>query len=132
MKHFEQVMSEVGKVLNELEFLNQNHCQMGATVDDLKWLYKVNLAQYPTKAADLHINLKDTTLTISGKSEVTKEKDFKVFSTHIWSKDIEVPKRLKKESLSAKLDDNDQLTLTADLEDASTNINVNLVEAEMD
>ena len=42
------------------------------------------------------------------------------------------PKGLKKETLSAELDDNNQLTLTADLEDASTNINVNLVEAEMD
>ena len=132
MKHFEQIMCDVGKVLNELESLNQNHCQMGASVDDSEWSYKVNLAQYPTKPADLHINLKDTTLTLSGKSEVTKEADFKVFSTHIWSKDIEVPKRLKKETLSAKLDDNNQLTLTADLEDASTNINVNLVEAEMD
>ena len=132
MKHFEQIMCEVGKVLNEIESLNQNHCQMGASVDDSKWSYKVNLAQYPTKPTDLHINLKDTTLTLSGKSEVTKETDFKVFSTHIWSKDIEVPKRLKKETLSAKLDDNNQLTLTADLEDASTNINVNLVEAEMD
>ena len=51
---------------------------MGASVDDSKWPYKVNLAQYPTKPADLHINLKDTTLTLSGKSKVTKETDFKL------------------------------------------------------
>ena len=100
------------------------------TIDKSKWCYKLSLASYPTKPEDLHINMKDSTLTLSGKSEVTEEKDFKVFSTHIWSKEIEVPKRMKKESLKAKLDKN-TLTLSADLEDESTEIKVTVADEEM-
>jgi len=105
------------RVLNESQMQN---------ADNSKWSYKVNLTKYPTEPNDLHINMKDSTLTLSGKSEVTTEDDFKVFSTHIWSKDIEVPKRLKKDTLNAKLDDKNLLTLTGEMEDASTEININL------
>ena len=100
------------------------------TMDKSNWCYKLSLASYPTKPEDLHINLKDSTLTLSGKSEVTEEKDFKVFSTHIWSKEIEVPKRMKKESLKAKLDKN-TLMLCADLDDESTEIKVTVADEEM-
>merc|ERR1711980_37641 len=106
-------------------------CQkMAENCNKSNWCYKLSLASYPTKPEDLHINLKDSTLTLSGKSEVTEEKDFKVFSTHIWSKEIEVPKRMKKESLKAKLDKN-TLTLSADLEDESTEIKVTVADEEM-
>ena len=71
-------------------------------------------------------------LTLSGKSEVTSENDLKVFSTHIWSKDIEVPDRLVKTTLKAKLTENDQVILSGDLYDSSADIKVNLTEAEMD
>ena len=99
MLHFEPFMCRVMK-----------ESQM-QTTEDSKWLYKVNLTKYPTEPNHLHINMKDSTLTLSGKSEVTSEDGFKVFSTHIWSKEIEVPKRLKKDTLSAKLDDRNLLTL---------------------
>merc|ERR1712146_782543 len=83
------------------------------TTDNSKWSYKVNLEKYPTEPNDLHINMNDSILTLSGKSEVTSDDGFKVFSTHIWSKEIEVPKRLKKDTLNAKLDKN-LLTLTGE------------------
>ena len=114
MLHFEPFMCRVMK-----------ESQM-QTTDNSKWSYKVNLAKYPTEPNDLHINMKDSILTLSGKSEVTCEDGFKVFSTHIWSKEIEVPKRLKKDTLNAKLDDKNLLTLTGEMEDASTEININL------
>ena len=43
-----------------------------------------------------------------------------------------MPARLKKDTLKAKLDDKNQLTLTADMDDNTTEINVNLTAAEMD
>ena len=43
-----------------------------------------------------------------------------------------MPARMNKDTLKAKLDDKNQLTLTADLNDNTTEINVNLTTAEMD
>ena len=120
MLHFEPFMCRI---------LKESQMQ---TKDDSKWSYKVNLAKYPTEPSDLHINMKDSILTLSGKSEVTSEDGFNVFSTHIWSKEIEVPKRLKKESLNAKLDDKNLLTLTGEMENASTEININLGQPASD
>ena len=94
--------------------------------DTPKWQEKIRLDQFPTKPQDLQIILKDFVLTLSGKSETTLDERFKVFSTHIWSKEIEVPKRIKKESLKAELDKN-TLTLSADLDDESIEIKVTVV-----
>ena len=103
-----------------------------ASKRDQTWSYQVDLSRFPTKAEDLHINMTENTLTLSGKSEVTSENDLKVFSTHIWSKDVEVPNRLMKTSLKAKLTESDQVLLSGDLRDPSVDIAVNLTEAEMD
>merc|ERR1719436_1585609 len=131
-------MSQIGQVLTDFEqSLDQSQCRttcQGMASDDVgtTWTYRINLTKYPTKPNELHITMKDGTLTLSGKSEVTSENDFKVFSTHVWSKEIQVPARMMKETLKAKLDDKNQLTLTATMKDTTTEINVNLTEAEMD
>ena len=141
MLQFEPLMSQIGQVFSDFDqSLDQNQCRrsraacrrMTSDVDGTKWTYRVNLTKYPTEPNELHITMKDGTLTLSGKSEVTDENDFKVFSTHVWSKEIQVPARMNKETLKAKLDDKNQLTLTADLNDNTTEINVNLTTAEMD
>merc|ERR1711892_544454 len=139
MLQFEPLMSQIGQVFSDFDqSLDQNQCRrraacprMTSDVDGTKWTYRVNLTKYPTEPNELHITMKDGTLTLSGKSEVTDENDFKVFSTHVWSKEIQVPARMKKDTLKAKLDDKNQLTLTADLNDNTTEINVNLTTAEM-
>merc|ERR1711887_125738 len=140
MLQFEPLMSQIGQVLSDFEqSLDQSQChrrttcqRMASDDDGTKWTYRIDLTKYPTEPNELHITMKDGTLTLSGKSEVTSQNDFKVFSTHVWSKEIQVPARMMKETLKAKLDDKNQLTLTADIEDTTTEINVNLTEAEMD
>ena len=91
-----------------------------------KWQQHICLEQFPTKPQDLQIILRDFVLTLSGKSESTHDERFKVFSTHIWSMEIEVPKRIKKESLKAELDKN-TLKISADLDEESTEIKVTIV-----
>ena len=95
-----------------------------------KWKTQICLEQFPTKPQDLQIILKDFVLTLSGKSETTLDEQFKVFSTHIWSKEIEVPKRIRKESLKAELDKN-TLKISADLDEESIEIKVTIVDWEI-
>merc|ERR1711990_3750 len=136
MNQFEPLMCQIGQVFSDFEqsLNDQGQCRrrratcqrtMASDDDGTKWTYRVNLTKYPTEPNELHITMKDGTLTLSGKSEVTNEGDFKVFSTHVWSKEIQVPARMKKDTLKAKLDDKNQLTLTADMDDNTTEINVN-------
>merc|ERR1711862_831063 len=144
MNQFEPLVCQIGQVFSDFEqsLNDQGQCRrrraacrrtMTSNNDDgTTWTYRVNLTKYPTEPNELHITMKDGTLTLSGKSEVTNEGDFKVSSTHVWSKEIQVPARMKKDTLKAKLDDKNQLTLTADMDDNTTEINVNLTEAEMD
>jgi len=83
-----------------------------------KWQHKINLTQIPTKPEDLNLKMeKDSnTLSISGKSEVTKETTggLKLFSTHIWSKEIPLPENVDQATLNAKMTEN-ILTISAEL-----------------
>ena len=129
------MITEAIEIFNEFQKSldnRQSSTRQSTSADDRTWSYKVDLSRFPTKAEDLHINMAENILTLSGKSEVTSENDLKVFSTHIWSKDIEVPDRLVKTTLKAKLTENNQVILSGDLHDSSANITVNLTEAEMD
>merc|ERR1719219_711771 len=59
----------------------------------------------PTKAEDLSVTLEQGVMVISGKSETQRESDgMKVFSNHVWSKEINIPKNIDPESLSVKLE----------------------------
>jgi len=83
-----------------------------------KWQHKINLTQIPTKPEDLNLKMeKDSnTLSVSGKSEVTKERPggLKLFSTHIWSKEIPLPENVDQATLYAKMTEN-ILAISAEL-----------------
>lgn len=89
------------------------------------WKHMINLAQYPTKPEELHVKMEteSKTLSVSGKSEVTKEKPngFNVFSTHVWSKQVKIPDTIDQSTLSAKMTDN-TVTITADYKEQEGNI----------
>lgn len=81
------------------------------------WKHMINLTQCPTKPEELHVKMEteSKTLSVSGKSEVTKKdaKGFTVFSTHVWSKQVKIPDTIDQSTLSAKMTDN-IVTITAD------------------
>jgi hypothetical protein len=82
-----------------------------------KWTHKINLTQIPTKPEDLNVKMEKDgkVLSISGKAEVTKERQsgMKIFSTHTWSKDVTVPEAVDQTTLSAKMAEN-IVTISAD------------------
>ena len=99
-----------------------------ATEDPSVWSYKINLANFPTKPENLHVKCEADTVIVSGTSEVEKEKNgFKVFSNHVWSKEIKIPEKLEKSSIKAKLGENNMLTLSAQLkQEKETEIEIEL------
>merc|ERR1711944_238878 len=71
-----------------------------------KWQHQINLTGIPTKPEDFNLKLeKSNILTVSGKSEVTKEQPngFNIFSTHNWSKQIKLPENIDQSTLTAKM-----------------------------
>ena len=80
------------------------------------WTETVDLSAFPTKPENLHTKMdaESRIMSISGKSEVNNENSqgFQVFSTHIWSKDLKIPKNVDLSTLDAKLKEN-KLTITA-------------------
>ena len=74
------------------------------TTTDSIWSYKLNLANFPTKPENLHVKCENENLIISGTSETEKDKNgFKVFSNHVWSKEIKIPEKIEKTTIKAKL-----------------------------
>merc|ERR1712018_664467 len=60
--------------------------------DETEWKRCINLKRFPTKPEDLHVKLDGNKVVLSGKSEVEKDQcGFKVFSTHFWTKEIQIP-----------------------------------------
>merc|ERR1719435_631855 len=82
------------------------------------WSKRLDLRRLPTKPADLNIKMEGPNrLIVSGKSEVTNDENgFSIFSTHVWSKEIEIPEKVQKASVKAKLGEGNQLTITGDFE----------------
>ena len=77
----------------------------------------LNLSSVPTKAEDLQVKVdeKSRTLTVSGKSEVesTRRDGVKIFSTHVWTKDIRIPDDVELKTIVSKLHES-KLTFVAD------------------
>ena len=82
-----------------------------------KWCSCINLSSIPTKAEDLHVKVdeKSRTLTVSGKSETesTRRDGLKIFSTHVWTKEIRIPEDVELKTIASKLHEN-QLTFVAE------------------
>merc|ERR1712228_355486 len=89
-------------------------------------------------AEDLNLKMdKTNVLSISGKSEVTKEQPngFNIFSTHVWSKQVKVPDNVDQSTISAKMtsDMNQRiLTIYAELKKTENNTEENANEAEQE
>merc|ERR1712170_56487 len=81
-----------------------------------KWCSCINLSSIPTKAEELHVKVdeKSRTLTVSGKSETesTRRDGLKIFSTHVWTKEIRIPEDVELKTIASKLHEN-QLTFVA-------------------
>jgi len=94
---------------------------------DGKWKETIDLTYLPTKQEDIHIKMEQesNTISVSGKSETNKTNpaDVNVFSTHVWSKQIKLPKEVDSKTLSAKMV-SDILVLTADYKSQEINIEI--------
>ena len=65
-----------------------------------------------------------------GQSEVEKhECGFKVFSTHIWTKEIEIPENIEPESIKAKISPENILKITAQKKN-DDNIDIEIPDLE--
>jgi hypothetical protein len=82
-----------------------------------KWGSCLNLSSIPTKAEELHVKVdeKSRTLTVSGKSETESNRrdGVKIFSTHVWTKDIRIPEEVELKTIASKLREN-KLTFVAE------------------
>merc|ERR1712228_1120711 len=113
-------------------------CNRFQAPNDTKWEHKINLSDMPTKPEDLNLKMdKTNVLSISGKSEVTKEQPngFNIFSTHVWSKQVKVPDNVDQSTISAKMtsDMNQRiLTISAELKKAEVNTEENAIETEQE
>merc|ERR1712047_162909 len=108
---FNQVFSELANAPN-----NKNGC-CSTSQKSSKWCSCLNLASIPTKAEDLHVKVdeKSRTLTVSGKSETdsTRRDGVKIFSTHVWTKEIRIPDDVELKTIASKLHE-DKLTFVAE------------------
>ena len=76
---FEQSLNDQGQCRRRRAACRRTMTSDNDDDDGTTWTYRVNLTKYPTEPNELHITMKDGTLTLSGKSEVANEGDFKVF-----------------------------------------------------
>ena len=120
------------------EFVNSSRRRggcCGSPQQASKWCSCINLSSIPTKAEDLHVKVdeKSRTRSVSGKSETesTRRDGVKVFSTHIWTKEIKIPEDAELKTIASKLHDN-QLTFVAERvqkeEDKQQEIPIEVVE----
>merc|ERR1711953_1443140 len=108
---FNQILGEFANAANK-----KNGC-CSTSQKSSKWCSCLNLASIPTKAEELHVKVdeKSRTLTVSGKSETesTRRDGVKIFSTHVWTKDIRIPEDVELKTIASKLQEN-RLTFVAD------------------
>jgi len=73
-----------------------------------KWQHQINLSEMPTQPEDLNLKMEADILSVTGRSEVTRERPngLTVFSTHIWSKQLKMPEMVDRGTLSAKMREN--------------------------
>ncbi|CBY14898.1 unnamed protein product [Oikopleura dioica] len=108
---FNQILGEFANAAN-----SKNGCS-STSQKSSKWCSCLNLSAIPTKAEDLHVKVdeKSRTLTVSGKSETesTRRDGVKMFSTHVWTKDIRIPDDVELKTIASKLHEN-KLTFIAE------------------
>jgi hypothetical protein len=106
-----QVFSELANAANK-----KNGC-CSTSQKSSKWCSCLNLSSIPTKAEELHVKVdeKSRTLTVSGKSETESNRrdGVKIFSTHVWTKDIRIPEDVELKTITSKLHEN-ELTFVAE------------------
>ena len=67
---------------------------------------------------------------VLGQSEVEKDEcGFKAFSTHIWTKEIEIPENIEPESIKAKISPENILKITAQKKN-DDNIDIEIPDLE--
>merc|ERR1712047_76691 len=107
---FNQIFSELANAPN-----NKNgYCSTSQKPS--KWCSCMNLSSIPTKAEDLHVKVeKSRILVVSGKSETesTRRDGVKIFSTHVWTKEIRIPDDVELKTIASKLHE-DKLTFVAE------------------
>jgi len=108
---FNQVFSEFANAANK-----KNGC-CSTSQKSSKWCSCLNLSSIPTKAEELHVKVdeKSRTLTVSGKSETESNRrdGVKIFSTHVWTKDIRIPEDVELKTITSKLHEK-KLTFVAE------------------
>merc|ERR1711976_38926 len=117
---WENFMSEMAETFGKSHGNNNWRCGSRSmeTDDGTEWKRNVNLRRFPTKPEDLHVKLDGNKLVLSGKSEVEKDQcGFKVFSTHVWTKEIEIPENIKPETIKAKMSPENMLKISAERTD---------------
>ena len=114
-EHFEPLMNQIFSDLANSANKRGGCCQ--TTQKSSKWCSCINLSSIPTKAEDLHVKVdeKSRTLTVSGKSETEsiRRDGLKIFSTHVWTKEIRIPEDVELKTIASKLHEN-QLTFIAE------------------
>ncbi|CBY15915.1 unnamed protein product [Oikopleura dioica] len=102
------------------KFANAANSKNGCSSTSQKsseWCSCLNLSSIPTKAEELHVKVdeKSQTLTVSGKSETesTRRDGVKIFSTHVWTKEIRIPDDVELKTIASKLHEN-KLTFVAE------------------
>jgi len=97
------------------------------------WSYRLNLSCFPTKAEDIHVKCENGNLIISGTSETEQENSgFKVFSSHVWSKEIQIPEKVDVQTIKAKLGEKNILNLTAQFKNSSQQPDVEIEIEKID
>jgi HSP20 family molecular chaperone IbpA len=119
--------------LSEVNCGREGFCSDGKrtgteTTNDSIWSYKLNLANFPTKPENLNVKCENENLIISGTSETEKDQNgFKVFSNHVWSKEIKIPTKIEKTTIKAKLGEKNILNLMAEFKkEKETEIEIEL------
>merc|ERR1712035_306094 len=114
-EHFEPLINQLFSEFAHSANKGGGCCQTAAKAS--KWCSCINLSSIPTKAEELHVKVdeKSCTLTVSGKSETesTRRDGLKIFSTHVWTKEIRIPEDVELKTIATKLHDN-QLTFFAE------------------
>merc|ERR1712012_804711 len=122
MKMFTFTHENMEPLFNQIlgEFANAATTKNGCcttTERTNKWCSCLNLSAIPTKAEDLHVKVdeKSRVLSVSGKSqtESTRRDGVKIFSTHVWKKDIRLPEDVELKTIASKLHEN-KLTFVAE------------------
>jgi HSP20 family molecular chaperone IbpA len=104
LPNLENMVFQTNQMPRNCRFVNRPG-QTNAEIAE-NWRQTVNLSSLPTKPEDLHIKCEEDNLILSGKSETIEGKrcgGFKIFSNHVWTKEIKIPEKVDVKSIEAKM-----------------------------